>query len=131
MISSDIIIPGVEYLGAISAFEKWGEALLSKNPKQVALTYTEDATLIPTMKNDVRVGRGKIRNYFRHFLKINPEVFLDEAYFSKLEDSFIQMVGIYSFRTKDRVVQGRVSMIFKKCDSDEWKIFHHHSSQFV
>ncbi len=53
-------------------FGLWNDALKTLDPKMVALRYSENAVLLPTMKDDSRTDFCGIEDYFIHFLKNEP-----------------------------------------------------------
>ena len=55
-----------------SLFQLWNDALNTLDPKEVAMRYSKDAVLLPTMKDDARTDFFKIEDYFIGFLKNEP-----------------------------------------------------------
>ncbi len=112
-------------------FEKWNDALQTKDPQKVAECYLPQGELFGTVSGKIRQGREEIAGYFEHFLESNPS---GEIVDSKLkvisEDAYLE-TGIYQFAlTKNgeqSVVRARFTYIWQKNSDGEWKILHHHS----
>ena len=119
-------------------FEKWSQALLTKDPKAVAALYSEDASFLPTVSPDFKHGTVEAEEYFIHFLEKNPEGKVVEETVQLLnQDSHHEEVcylhsGLYDFLLDDgqggrKTVQARFSFVWVKTNAG-WKILHHHSS---
>jgi len=70
-------------------FERWNEALQTKDAKKVAELYAEDNTFLPTMSGDFKFGQKGAEDYFEHFLLKNP--------FGKIVTEKIQPLGEDSY----------------------------------
>ncbi len=116
----------------LEAFEKWNDALQTKDPQKVAQMYDEkDGILLPTVSPKVRHNREEIADYFEHFLAKNPVGRIDEANIRIYGDIAINS-GLYTFELDSedgkRVdVPARFTFVYKK-SGDEWVILEHHSS---
>jgi hypothetical protein len=53
-------------------FNLWNDALKTGDPSEVALRYSENAVLLPTMSDSTRPDFCRIEDYFIHFLKNEP-----------------------------------------------------------
>ena len=53
-------------------FTLWNDALKTLDPKKVALRYSENAVLLPTMSDETRAEFCTIEDYFIHFLQHEP-----------------------------------------------------------
>lgn len=113
-------------------FSKWNSSLQTKNPKEVARLYSEDATFLPTLSNNFEKGVSGAETYFTHFLEKNPngEV-VDEEIQVVAPDCYIYS-GMYNFEvgpnSERKIVEARFTFVYKKDEQGEWKIIHHHSS---
>lgn len=113
-------------------FEKWANALLTKDPKKVAEFYSEDNTFLPTVSGEFKHGIEGAEGYFKHFLEKNPEgKVVEEAIQALGENSYLHS-GMYNFELdKDgsrSTVEARFSFVWRKEEDGNWKIIHHHSS---
>ena len=81
-------------------FDKWNEALKSKNPKQVINLYAPDGILLPTLSNRVRHNHDEIEDYFINFLAKGPVGSIIESNVRVFNDLAINS-GIYSFAFDD------------------------------
>lgn len=113
-------------------FSRWGEALLTRDPKVVADLYTPEATFLPTVSSEFKKGQSGAESYFHHFLEKNPngEIVQDEV--QVLGQDVYLHSGMYNFEvgpeSNRQVVEARFSFVWQKNDQGEWKIIHHHSS---
>lgn len=117
---------------ARECFKKWNEALLSKDPKQVADLYSDSATFLPTLNGTFKHGGNEAKEYFEHFLQKNPTGEIVEDSVQKLSDDSFLHSGHYNFElgpeTDRKVAQARFSFAWQKNNNGDWKIIHHHSS---
>lgn len=113
-------------------FSRWNEALLTKDPKEVAKLYIEDATFLPTLSPEFKKGKQGAEEYFIHFLEKDPIGTIIEEEIQIFGDTRYLHSGMYNFEVgpvNDRtMVEARFSMVWEKDDVGEWKISHHHSS---
>jgi len=113
-------------------FNKWNQALQTKDAKKVAELYSEDNTFHPTMSGDFKFGREGAEDYFEHFLLKNPfgEV-VEEKIQSLGENSYLHS-GLYNFKIwpaeKREIAEARFTYVWQKDKDGQWKIIHHHSS---
>lgn len=54
-------------------FNLWSDALETGDPDTVAQRYTNDAVLLPTVSDTPRIDYEGIKDYFVHFLKLEPK----------------------------------------------------------
>lgn len=111
-------------------FGLWNEALQTGDAGQVAKLYAPDATLLPTISNEVRQTPHAIQDYFEEFLELKPRgTILSQKI--RLFGDVATNSGIYKFllsdQDEDRVVVARFSFVYTR-DGDGWKIIEHHSS---
>ena len=113
-------------------FARWEQALLTREPKNVAALYSVHATLIPTMAQKVITDYKGIVAYFTFFGSFLPSVRMKEEHVMDLSDDSYLHCGVYRFTLTmqgvEQEVDARFTMVWQKIDS-EWKIFHHHSSR--
>jgi uncharacterized protein (TIGR02246 family) len=111
-------------------FDKWNDALQTRDPQQVVSLYADDAVLLPTVSNQVRHNHGEIENYFQSFLKKSPKGKVTESNVREYGDVALHS-GVYVFNLTDgdtsSEVPCRFTFVYRK-DGDDWKIIEHHSS---
>ena len=113
-------------------FGRWNEALKSRKAEEVAALYDNAATFLPTMSKEFKKGQGGAEEYFKHFLEKNPEGEIVEDEYQPLGyDSYLRS-GLYNFSVGPddarQTVEARFSFVWKKDETGDWKIAHHHSS---
>ncbi len=112
-------------------FEKWNEALQTKDPQKVAECYLPQGELFGTVSGKIRQGREEIAGYFEHFLESDPSGKILESNIEVVSEETYLETGIYQFTlTKNgeqSVVRARFTYVWQKDDEGEWKILHHHS----
>ena len=115
-------------IGAL--FDQWNDALQTLDPDQVVALYADDAILLPTISNDVRLSHSELRDYFVSFLQQQPRGVINESNIRNLGDIGVHS-GVYTFTlTADgqtSEAQCRFTFVYAKHD-DGWKIIEHHSS---
>lgn len=115
-------------------FNKWNNALQTKDPKIVAGLYTDDNSFLPTLSSEFKSGIDGAESYFEHFLQKNPFGKIIEEKVQPIgsvgSDSYVHS-GLYDFEVgqdQDRkTVEARFTYVWEKVGG-EWKILHHHSS---
>jgi uncharacterized protein (TIGR02246 family) len=114
-------------------FEKWNEALKSKDPDKVAELYSDEATFLATVSGKFRKEKADAKEYFVHFLENNPEGEIKEEEVTDLGADSYMHTGMYDFRVgpeEDRkTVEARFTFIWRKNKGGKWEILHHHSSK--
>jgi uncharacterized protein (TIGR02246 family) len=113
-------------------FNKWNASLQTGKPEGVVKLYAEDAVLLPTVDNAVRIGYEAIKSYFREFIKLKPKGEIIERHISVLDKNNVADDGLYAFSIvangKNKVIKARYSFIYEKIKG-KWLIKVHHSSQ--
>lgn len=116
---------------ALANFTKWTEALLTKDPKEVAKLYSDDATFLPTVSGEFKKGPTGAEEYFHHFLEKNPAGQLIDGEVQILGNDCYAHSGMYDFELgpddQRQTINARFTFIWRK-DGDSWQIIHHHSS---
>lgn len=112
-------------------FQRWNEALQTREPAKVADLYSEDNAFLPTLSPRFHQGTTDAVAYFEHFLAKNPFGTIVSEKVQKIsEDSFLHS-GMYDFVVgfdDDRqTVEARFTFVWQKING-EWKVIHHHSS---
>lgn len=113
-------------------FELWNNALQTKDPSKVADLYDQEATFLPTMSPDFKIGNNEALDYFKHFLLKNPfgRIMKDKIQVISLE-CYIHS-GMYNFEIDGKIgretAEARFTFIWQKDENGDWKIIHHHSS---
>ncbi|HVY16759.1 MAG TPA: SgcJ/EcaC family oxidoreductase [Rhodopila sp.] len=113
-------------------FDRWNQALQTRQTDKVVALYAPDATLLPTVQNGPLVGRDKIAPYFDHFLALAPV--------AKIETRVIETgcnvawdIGLYAFTENGdqpgshKQIEARYTFIYAPVHG-HWLIVHHHSS---
>ncbi len=115
-------------LETVTLFDEWNRALQTGDPEQVTALYASNAILLPTMSNLVRHNHEEIKDYFVHFLQIEPVGVIDESNVRTLGQLLINS-GIYTFLCKDGTsLQARFTFVYE-WNGERWLIVEHHSSQ--
>lgn len=111
----------------VQLFERWNEALQTGDPKQVVSLYHPEATLLPTVSNQVRHNHQEIEDYFVSFLQKQPSGVIEEANVRLFDDLAINS-GVYTFSFGDgSQVTARYTYVYQQVDG-QWLIIEHHSS---
>ena len=114
----------------ISFFDRWNDALKSKDPEKVTETYAEKAVLLPTLSNGPLIGHAQIKDYFVKLLKKSPVATINSR---SIESgcNWAMDMGLYTFRIMDggkkQFIKARYSYVYENIDG-KWLIVHHHSS---
>lgn len=108
-------------------FDKWNDSLQSGDPHKVADNYLNDAVLLPTISNKVRLTDEERVNYFQDFLKKKPVGKIDSRTIRLGCNKAID-TGVYTFTFGDKsTVTARYTFTYS-WDGKQWKISSHHSS---
>ena len=111
-----------------SLFQKWNDALKTRDPKNVVALYDTDAILLPTVSNQVRHNHSEITDYFEGFLAKGPVGAIDESNVRIHSDIAINS-GVYTFTFADGAkVPARFTFVYR-WNGEHWLIIEHHSSQ--
>jgi len=116
--------------GVKNLFQKWSEALETRDPDAVASLYAKDAVLLPTVSDIPRSDYQGIKDYFVHFLRLEPKGEIVESHVT-CGEHWCEDVGIYEFTlgTTGETVRARYSFVYTLQEDGQWKITHHHSSK--
>ncbi|MGY6697474.1 MAG: SgcJ/EcaC family oxidoreductase [Roseinatronobacter sp.] len=113
-----------------SLFDIWNSALQTGDSRAVGALYADDATLIPTLSNEIRQTPAAIESYFTKFMTLLPKASILHQTIRRFAAIAINS-GIYSFETTVdgavHVLVARFTFVYRK-DGDTWKIIEHHSS---
>ena len=123
---------------ADQTFASWNEALLSRDAKNVAALYAEDASFLPTLNPEFKKSREGAEEYFKHFLEKNPEgevveeMVQETAVDGEGNPTGFLHSGLYNFEVGEpdnrQIVEARFTFLWSKDETGAWKIAHHHSS---
>lgn len=109
-------------------FEHWNQALQSGDATQVAATYQENAVLLPTLSNQVRLTPAQRVAYFEHFLAGKPSgEIVSRTIQTGCNHALDAGVYEFTFATTGEKVQARYSYTYH-WDGARWLIGSHHSS---
>lgn len=118
--------PEIEYL-----FDSWNNALQTGDAATVAAYYANDAVLLPTISNKIRTDHKGIRDYFGHFLALQPNGRIDEKNIT-INGNIAINAGIYTFTVtkngQEEEIKARYSFVYERQNDGEWLIINHHSS---
>jgi len=113
-------------------FQRWNDALQTKDNKEVAKLYFSNATLLPTFSSKLKTCREEAEEYFAYFLANNPDGKITEQVVKLLTDSLYEHSGHYDFTVgpKDhtKIVAARFTFLWGLNKDGVWKIACHHSS---
>lgn len=115
----------------IGFFHTWNAALQSGNPEIVAELYADNAVLLPTISNTMRIDRAGIIDYFQAFLRHKPVAQLETSNIVIIDNLALNS-GVYSFTLTDqtgsiRLTSARFTYVYIY-QNGSWKILKHHSS---
>jgi len=113
-------------------FNKWNDALKSKDYEKVASLYsTTDLTFLPTVSAEFVRDGPTTKEYFMEFLKKHPVGTVTSDEVQSYGPSAYLHSGMYTFmigpENERKAVDARFSFMWRKI-GDAWKIVHHHSS---
>ncbi len=115
-------------------FASWASAVRDKDIERIVSLYAQDATFLPTLSAEFKLGPSGAREYFRIFLKNNPVgKIIDDAVQELGENSYLHS-GFYDFEMDNEagtariVARARFTLVWKREPTGDWKIIHHHSS---
>jgi len=114
------------------ALNKWLKLVSVQDMDGVVGMYADDAVLLGTYSNKVRIGKDDIKEYFKEFLSKKPKASLIQATTHYVLDRFYIINGFYDFEIESsnnnkEVVHARFTFVFGTKES-ELKIISHHSS---
>ena len=113
---------------AFQCLESWGNAVPKKDKPLVLSHYADNASLWPTLSNELRQSEDRIGDYFDLFLpKIAGNVEWNQCSYQAISETHCVWSGIYTFNLSSGVTRARFTYTLVK-QNDDWKILHHHSS---
>lgn len=116
----------------MALFDRWNDALGTRDPATVANQYAPDAVLLPTVAGHIHDTRQEITEYFTEFLKLAPRGTFLEHEVRVLDPDAAVLSGLYDFAiTRNGVpetVHARATFVFER-RSGTWSIVEHHSSK--
>jgi uncharacterized protein (TIGR02246 family) len=109
-------------------FDRWNNALATRNPETVASLYSSQPVLLPTLSNIPRTNNTMIKDYFDHFLLKLPQGVIESGNIL-IGNNWAQDAGIYvfTFGVDNSTVRARYSYVYI-WEQNQWKISLHHSS---
>jgi len=113
----------------------WITYVNEENLTAVVNMYAENAILLPTLSDQIRIGRPEIQQYFIKFLgKDSLNGTVTKLYIQIADDTGIASgQGVFKYRTTGKKnaewveVDFRFSFVFQK-GIQGWQILNHHSS---
>lgn len=123
---------------ARSLYHTWAENI-TKNAKEVAKLYHEQAILLPTVRGNFLNNPQDIEHYFELFCGLNPHATLVEGQYKGFKHgNVVIFTGHYDFTfASQEDTSGRFSFVFQASDEkaldkpklgENFYILHHHSS---
>jgi uncharacterized protein (TIGR02246 family) len=113
-------------------FQRWNDALQTKDKKKVSELYFRNATLLPTFSSKLKTSREQAEEYFAYFLASNPSGEITEEVVKLLTDTLYEHSGLYDFTVgpegHTKIVSARFTFIWALNRKNVWKIVCHHSS---
>ena len=115
-----------------NALETWIDLVFLQDVDRVVDLYDEDALLLGTFSDEIRIGKSRIRDYFQFFLAKKPKPSIVDFKIHKLDDNNFTISGFYDFEVDnangERVLShARFTFVFRKKENI-FKILSHHSS---
>lgn len=108
-------------------FDRWNDALKSRDATRVAARYAESAVLLPTLSDTPRTTTAERLEYFNYFLKQQP---VGTVTWRKIDlgcNSAID-IGLYTFNFgTGGSAKARFTFTYR-WDGTQWLISSHHSS---
>ena len=112
--------------------DNWIATITSDSSKQIADLYSDDAILLGTVAENIKIGRRMIEAYFDKFVISEPECVLDSIMVKALGDKYGIANGSYTFTVNDEFSEsGRIKIPARftfVIDSVTGLIEAHHSS---
>ena len=113
----------------MTLFERWNTSLQTADPYKVVANYASKSVLLPTVSSKPRFTVEEKADYFREFLKNQPEGRI-ESRTIELDCNTAIDEGLYSFtfRKTGGTMKARYTFTYK-WDGKQWLITSHHSSK--
>jgi uncharacterized protein (TIGR02246 family) len=94
--------------------------------------YAEEGLLLGTFSDEIRIGKEKIRDYFKYFLAQKPKAKVVDSITHMIGKDMLVVNGFYDFDVVDdiqstKIVHARFTFVFK-LTVDSFTILSHHSS---
>lgn len=115
-----------------NALQTWINLVSIQDVDAVVNLYADDAVLLGTFSDKIRVGKDEIREYFNFFLAKKPKASVIDSKIHMIDENNITINGFYDFEVNNEaggrfLSHARFTFVFQKQDSDI-KILSHHSS---
>ncbi len=115
-----------------NALKTWIDLVSKQDIEGVVNLYASDGVLLGTFSDEIRIGRDKIREYFKFFLAKNPKASVVESKTHTTSDNSLTVSGFYDFEVDTNIggrelAHARFTFVFQKQGQD-FKILSHHSS---
>lgn len=128
--AQNVVCTPLDQQKVAALFDRWNDALKTKNPQKVSENYAPDAVLLPTLSNVIRTNHSEITDYFTYFLKANPVGKVERRVIRYGKD-WATDTGLYSFEFTQKEgkkhVEARYSFVYE-CINGQWLIIQQHSS---
>ena len=113
-------------------FKKWNDSLLTGEAESVAAFYAEEASFLPTVSPEFKIGKSGAESYFKHFLQKNPKGNIVKERVRQISEKAYLHSGFYNFELgpndSRQIVEARFTFLWEKNEDGKWVIAHHHSS---
>ena len=115
-----------------NALKTWIDLVSIQDMEGVVNLYADDALLLGTFSDEIRIGENKIREYFEYFLSQKPKALIVESNKQVINDNSFIINGFYDFEVDStngdrKTIHARFTFVFEK-QNDAFKILSHHSS---
>ena len=115
-----------------NALKTWIDLVSIQDLEGVVDLYADDGLLLGTFSDEIRIGKDKIREYFKFFLAKNPKASIVESKKHITSDNSLTVSGFYDFEVDDsngnrEFAHARFTFVFKQ-KHDSFTILSHHSS---
>ncbi|MBE37864.1 MAG: hypothetical protein CMP50_04375 [Flavobacteriales bacterium] len=112
--------------------DKWISLVSVQDIDSVVDLYEEEGLLLGTFSDEIRMGKEKIREYFKYFLAQKPKASVVDSVTHMIGDDILVANGFYDFEVLDdiqdtKIVHARFTFVFK-LKADSFTILSHHSS---
>ena len=112
--------------------DKWISLVSVQDIESVVDLYDEEGLLLGTFSDEIRMGKEKIREYFKYFLAQKPKASVVDSVTHMIGDDILVANGFYDFEVLDdtqdtKIVNARFTFVFK-LKADSFTILSHHSS---
>ena len=115
-----------------NALQTWINLVSIQDVDAVVNLYADDAVLLGTFSDKIRVGKDEIREYFNFFLAKKPKASVIDSKIHMIDENNITINGFYDFEVNNEaggrsLSHARFTFVFQKQDANI-KILSHHSS---